>query len=49
MNCALCPQEPILQKHCEAPVTVLAVKDRVLAHNPLAVLHDSARLGQSRP
>jgi uncharacterized metal-binding protein len=46
----LCIGHDILfQKHCEAPVTVLAVKDRVLAHNPLAVLHDSARLGQRRP
>lgn len=46
----LCIGHDILfQKHCQAPVTVLAVKDRVLAHNPLAVLHDSARLGQRRP
>ncbi|MFZ5571870.1 MAG: DUF1847 domain-containing protein [Thermodesulfobacteriota bacterium] len=26
-------------KHAKAPVTVLAVKDRVLAHNPLAALY----------
>ena len=26
-------------KHAEAPVTVLAVKDRVLAHNPLGALY----------
>ncbi len=26
-------------KHAEAPVTVLAVKDRVLAHNPMAALY----------
>ncbi len=26
-------------KHAEAPVTVLAVKDRVLAHNPVAALY----------
>ncbi|MCP4754828.1 MAG: DUF1847 domain-containing protein, partial [Proteobacteria bacterium] len=28
-------------KHAEAPVSVLAVKDRVLAHNPLAALYTS--------
>ena len=28
-------------KHSEAPVTILAVKDRVLAHNPLAALYTS--------
>jgi uncharacterized metal-binding protein len=28
-------------KHSKAPVTVLAVKDRVLAHNPLAALYTS--------
>jgi uncharacterized metal-binding protein len=28
-------------KHSQAPVTVLAVKDRVLAHNPLGVLYTS--------
>lgn len=43
----LCVGHDILfQKYCQAPVTVLAVKDRVLAHNPLAVLHDRARLQQ---
>jgi uncharacterized metal-binding protein len=26
-------------KYCEAPVTVLAVKDRLLAHNPLGALY----------
>jgi uncharacterized metal-binding protein len=26
-------------KYCEVPLTVLAVKDRVLGHNPLAVLY----------
>jgi uncharacterized metal-binding protein len=26
-------------KYCEAPLTVLAVKDRLLAHNPLAALY----------
>lgn len=26
-------------KHCEVPLTVLAVKDRVLGHNPLAALY----------
>lgn len=43
----LCVGHDILfQKYCQAPVTVLAVKDRVLTHNPLAVLHDSQRLRQ---
>ena len=28
-------------KYCEVPLTVLAVKDRVLAHNPLAALYTS--------
>jgi uncharacterized metal-binding protein len=28
-------------KHSKAPVTVLAVKDRVLANNPLGVLYTS--------
>lgn len=40
-------------KHSEAPVTVLAVKDRVLAHNPLAALYTSksiyTRLNTRRP
>ena len=40
-------------KHSEAPVTVLAVKDRVLAHNPLAALYTSrtiyTRLKTRRP
>lgn len=26
-------------KYCETPLTVLAVKDRLLAHNPLAALY----------
>jgi len=26
-------------KYCDIPLTVLAVKDRVLAHNPLAALY----------
>ena len=26
-------------RHSQAPVTVLVVKDRVLAHNPVAALH----------
>jgi uncharacterized metal-binding protein len=26
-------------KYCEVPLTVLAVKDRLLAHNPLAALY----------
>lgn len=46
----LCVGHDILfQKYSEAPVTVLAVKDRVMAHNPLAMLHDSTRLRQLRP
>ena len=28
-------------KYCDVPLTVLAVKDRVLAHNPLAALYHS--------
>ena len=31
-------------KHSQAPVTVLAVKDRVLAHNPLAALYTSRHI-----
>jgi uncharacterized metal-binding protein len=43
----LCIGHDILfQKYAEAPVTVLAVKDRVLANNPMAVLGDSERLQQ---
>ena len=43
----LCVGHDILfQKYCEAPVTVLAVKDRVLGNNPLAALHDRAQLQQ---
>ncbi len=30
-------------KHSKAPVTVLAVKDRVMAHNPLGALYTSRR------
>ncbi|MBT3312209.1 MAG: DUF1847 domain-containing protein [Desulfobacterales bacterium] len=40
-------------KHSKAPVTVIAVKDSVLAHNPLAVLYTSknfnARVNTERP
>jgi uncharacterized metal-binding protein len=40
-------------KHSKAPVTVLAVKDRVLAHNPLGALYTSrhvyTRLNTKRP
>ena len=40
-------------KHSKAPVTVLAVKDRVLAHNPLGALytakHIYTRLNTRRP
>jgi uncharacterized metal-binding protein len=31
-------------KHAKAPVTVLAVKDRVLAHNPLGALYTSRHI-----
>lgn len=31
-------------KHSKAPVTVLAVKDRVLAHNPLGALHTAKHI-----
>jgi uncharacterized metal-binding protein len=33
--------DTLFLKHAKAPVTVLAVKDRVLAHNPLGVLYTS--------
>jgi len=40
-------------KHSRAPVTILAVKDRVLAHNPLGALYTSrhiyTRLKTKRP
>jgi uncharacterized metal-binding protein len=40
-------------KHSKAPVTVLAVKDRVLAHNPLGALYTARnmypRLKTQRP
>ena len=28
-------------KNCKAPVTVLAAKDRVLGHNPLAAIYNA--------
>jgi uncharacterized metal-binding protein len=31
-------------KHAKAPVTVLAVKDRVLAHNPLGALYTARHI-----
>lgn len=31
--------DSLFMKHSEAPVTVLAVKDRVLGHNPLAAIY----------
>jgi uncharacterized metal-binding protein len=31
--------DSLFMKYSEAPVTVLAVKDRVLAHNPLGALY----------
>ncbi|HIJ78952.1 MAG: DUF1847 domain-containing protein [Desulfobulbaceae bacterium] len=38
----LCLGHDILfQKYCEAPVTVLVVKDRVLANNPMGVVYGS--------
>jgi len=33
-------------KYCEAPVTVLAVKDRVTGHNPLAAIYTSSSFYQ---
>lgn len=33
-------------KHAEAPVTVLAVKDRVTAHNPLAAIYTTSSYAQ---
>ncbi len=32
--------DTLLFKHIKAPVTVLAVKDRVLAHNPMAAIYN---------
>jgi uncharacterized metal-binding protein len=38
----LCLGHDILfQKYCEAPVTVLVVKDRALANNPMGVAYGS--------
>ena len=34
--------DTIFMKHCKTPVTVLAVKDRVTGHNPLAPVYTSA-------
>jgi uncharacterized metal-binding protein len=31
--------DSLFMKHSVAPVTVLAAKDRVLGHNPLAAIH----------
>ncbi|MCF8110184.1 MAG: DUF1847 domain-containing protein [Desulfobacteraceae bacterium] len=31
--------DTLFMKYCEAPMTVLAVKDRVFAHNPLGALY----------
>ncbi len=50
----LCVGDDVLFiKHSQAPVTVLAVKDRVLAHNPLGALYTSksiyTRLKTRRP
>lgn len=52
MNCAgvelnvllgLCVgHDSLVLRHLEAPTTVLAVKDRMLGHNPLAAVHCSA-------
>ena len=33
--------DTIFLKYCNVPITVLAVKDRVFAHNPLAALYTS--------
>ena len=45
--------DTLFVKHSKAPVTVLAVKDRVLAHNPLGALYTSrnfyTRLKTKRP
>jgi hypothetical protein len=35
--------DTVFIKHSEASITVLAVKDRVLGHNPLAVIYTSKR------
>jgi len=42
IHMGLCLGHDILfQKYCEAPVTVLVVKDRVLANNPMGVAYGS--------
>ena len=33
--------DTIFIKYCKVPLTVLAVKDRVFGHNPLAALYTS--------
>jgi uncharacterized metal-binding protein len=41
----LCVGDDVLFiKHSQAPVTVLAVKDRVLAHNPLGALYTARQI-----
>jgi uncharacterized metal-binding protein len=38
--CGLCVgHDSIFNKYCDGPVTTLAVKDRVLAHNPLGAVY----------
>jgi uncharacterized metal-binding protein len=32
--------DSLVIKHLEAPVTVLAVKDRLMGHNPLAAVYN---------
>ena len=36
----------VFTKYSEAPVTTLAVKDRVLAHNPLGAIYSAYHLGR---
>jgi uncharacterized metal-binding protein len=41
----LCVGDDVLFiRHSKAPVTVLAVKDRVLAHNPLGALYTAKQV-----
>ena len=35
-------------KHSDAPITVFAVKDRVLCHNPLAVIYGADKYYKSK-
>jgi uncharacterized metal-binding protein len=38
--------DTVFTKYSEAPVTTLAVKDRVLAHNPLGAIYSAYHLNK---